>query len=458
MSASLRQRVLDHVRGRRLFPEPGIALLAVSGGPDSVAMLDLLAGMSSELGLELVVGHVDHGILADSQAVAQLVKDVAGRYRVPCRVAALQLGAQASETEAREARYRELRRMQREAGARYLVTGHHLDDQAETVLYRMLRGSGVMGLAGIPERGPNGLVRPLLPFRRSELQRCVSVETHRDPANEDTRHDRSWLRSRLMPLVVERFGDDAAVRLNDVARSAEREREAWAALLRAIPDLAFRVDGHGVALARAPLQRYDNMLSEALLRALAREAGCVPGAERIAHLLEFVRSGHSGRVFELGQGWEAELSFDRLRIAQVHELDALPAVPAGEGAEGTAHWGRWVFTWRSEPAGLAVRRGYETWVTPGPMRIRGVAPGDRIRPLGGIGGRKVRRLLMEQRVPFRERAAYPVVERGTHVLWVPGVCRSSSNVPRRGDVALRVEARRPHNEREEPGRGSGRVQ
>jgi len=446
MSTSMRQRVLDHVRRSRLFPEPGIALLAVSGGPDSVAMLDIFAGISTDLALELVVGHVNHGIAPESEAVARFVEDLAGRYGVPCRVAALGLGPQASETKAREGRYGELRRMQRELGARYLVTGHHLDDQGETVLYRTLRGSGVAGLAGIPERGPDGLVRPLLPFRRSELARCAPAETHCDPANQDPRHDRSWLRHRLMPIAAERFGEDLAERLTDVARSARQEREAWAALLRAIPDLAFRLERHGAALARVPLRRYDNVLSEALLRALAREAGCVVGAEPAKRLLEFVRSGQSGRVFELGKGWEAELQFDCVRIVRTQEVHELPAVPLGDGVEGVAHWGRWVFTWGSEPAGLAVRQGYETWVTSGPMRIRSTRSGDRIVPLGGIGGRKVRRLLMEQRVPFRERAAYPIVERGARVLWVPGVCRSHDSVPRRGDTALRLEAQRPGTE------------
>jgi tRNA(Ile)-lysidine synthetase-like protein len=133
MAASLRERVLEHIRERGLFSEPGLALLAISGGADSVAMLDLIAGLATELGLDLAVAHVDHGISRESSAVADSVKTIALRYDVPCHVAVLELGAAASETEARNARYRELRRLQRELGARYLVTAHQLDDQAETV-------------------------------------------------------------------------------------------------------------------------------------------------------------------------------------------------------------------------------------------------------------------------------------------------------------------------------------
>ncbi len=451
MSSTLRERLLDHVRASTLFPEPGLALLAVSGGPDSVAMLDLFAGLSTELGLDLVVGHVDHGIAPESGAVADVVRTLTEQCGAPYHVATLELGASASETEAREARYRELRRMQRELGARYLLTGHHLDDQAETVLYRLLKGSGVAGLAGIPERGPDGLVRPLLPFRKRELEAWIAradrtggaLRVHHDPANEDPRHDRSWLRHSLWPIALVRFGDDLADRLGDVAQSARQERDAWAALLRTISDLGFRAEGSAATLARVPLQRYDNVLSEALLRAVAREAGCVLGAERASRLLDFIRAGQSGRVMELGQGWEAEISFDRVRILRAPAVEGLPTVECGEGTEGAVRWGKWEFTWRSESAGRAARQGLETWVTPGAMSIRGAEPGDRIIPLGGIGGRKIRRLLMEERVPFRERGGFPIMVRGSQVLWVPGVCRSSTAVPNQGEAAVRIVARPP---------------
>jgi tRNA(Ile)-lysidine synthase len=436
-----------------LFPESGLALLAVSGGPDSVAMLDLFAGLSTELGLELVVGHVDHGIAPESRAVADAVRALAERYDVPCHVATLALGADSSETEAREARYSELRSIQQECGAKYLLTGHHLDDQAETVLYRLLKGTGIAGLAGIPQRGPDGLVRPLLPFRKRELEDWGAsaaalggvLRVYQDPANEDPRHDRSWLRHSLWPIAVARFGDELADRLGDVARSARQEREAWAALLRAVPEVGFRTERNAVTLARVPLQRYDNVLSEALLRALAREAGCLLGFERAKQLLDFVRSGQSGRVMELGQGWEAELSFERVRLLQTPAIGQPAMMACGEGTEGAVSWGGWGFTWQAELAGKVARREFETWVTPGAMNIRGAQPGDRLNPLGGVGGRKIRRLLMEERVPFRERSRFPIIVRGDQVLWVPGVCRSSTAVPNQGEAAVRIVARPPRD-------------
>src|SRR6266702_7721560 len=168
-AVSLPVRALAHIRAARLFREPGEALVAVSGGADSVALLDLLHGMATELGLSLVVAHVDHGIQSDSWTVGRSVKTLAEKYGLPFESAELHLGPDTTETEARRARYAWLREVQNRRGAKYLVTAHHEDDQVETILLRALRGSAPAGLAGIAARARGGLVRPLLPFTRAEL-------------------------------------------------------------------------------------------------------------------------------------------------------------------------------------------------------------------------------------------------------------------------------------------------
>src|SRR5712691_1674423 len=175
-----------HLARTRLFAEPAAAIVAVSGGADSVALLDLMHGVAAPLGLRLIVAHADHGIQAVSASVGQAVGRLAERYGLPFELGELGLGPRATETAARRARYRWLREVQQRHRARYLVTAHHRDDQAETVLWRALRGSGPTGLAGIPARGRGGLVRPLLPFTKAELAAHVaerSLPAHDDPAN-----------------------------------------------------------------------------------------------------------------------------------------------------------------------------------------------------------------------------------------------------------------------------------
>ena len=447
----------EHLKVTRLFGEPGIALLAVSGGSDSVALLDLLVLLAPELGLSLVVGHVAHGIRQETAAVVPRVRELAAGYGFPCHVETLALGPNAGETVARRERYRALRRIQRHVGARYLVTAHQQDDQVETVLYRFLRGSAVAGLAGIPSTGPGGLVRPLLPYTRSELMQWLTLrypdpETRPfvfdDPANADMHFDRSWLRHQLLPFLKQRFGSSVDQRLLHVGEYAEADRHAWGHVLRTLPGLEFHCESNVAELARVPLQRYDKTLSQAVLRAAAREVGCRLGPRRAALLGKFLASSSSGRSLQLGSGWEAQLVFDRVRLTKAGGAGAeSPArqVSACEAAEGCVSWEGWEFVWRSGTAGTACRESWSTWLTSGLCEIRGFRAGDRILPIGGVGRRKVCRLLMEAGVPATERRRYPVVARGTEVLWVPGVCRSAGAVPQSGEPAVWLEARATGN-------------
>ena len=445
---SLPERVLAHIRAAHLFEKPGEAIIAVSGGVDSVALLDVLNGIASELSVDLVVAHVDHGISAVSRSVGQSVKKLASKYRVPFEMTELHLGPEASETEARRARYAWLRDLQQRRGARYLVTAHHEDDQVETILLRALRGSAPAGLAGIRPKSPGGLIRPLLPFTRGELVAYATARglpVHDDPANRDPRHLRSWIRTALLPLLNRRLGPRLRGDLLAQGRHAARERRAWDRTLDLIPELALRVEGGdgGFTVARSVLSGYDNALSVALLRAAARRAGLVLGPARARQLVALAQRP-SGRRLPLGSGWSAEVAFDRLtvsRSAQVGVECALEHVwPTGE--RGSARFGEFEINWAPATAPAVIERAtWTTWVPEGEgaWEVRGPARGDSLVPLGGVGHRPLRRLLMEARIPRSARTHYPVVSRGETILWVPGICRSAAGVPAPGTRAVRLD-------------------
>jgi tRNA(Ile)-lysidine synthase len=440
--APLPERFRTHLHEADLLAGPARVLLGVSGGADSFALLDLAAAVAPERRLELIVVHADHGIHPGSGRVAATVAATAQeRYGLEPVVGQLALGPGTGETRARAARYRFFRAVQRERGAAWLATAHHADDQVETVLLRLLRGSAPAGLGGIPERGPGGLVRPLLPFTRAELAAhaaAAGLPVFDDPANRDVRHMRSWVRTVLRPLLDERTGGAARAALLAVAAHAADEAAAWDAVLDRLPGLDVRAEDGAFSLAREVLGGYENRLAGRILRAAARRAGVRLGPAAAARAALFAGAAASGRRLALGEGLLAEAAFDRLVVSRAEPLPE-PADLVGE--RGSREAAGWRFEWSPDeaPAQLA-RTGWTTWVTPGPLAVRAPRRGDRVAPLGGAGRRTVSRLLMEARVPRVERERRPVLVRGDEVLWVPGICRAAAALPAPGTRAVRIDA------------------
>ena len=422
------------------LPPGGDALIAVSGGPDSVALLDLLYATRESHQLELVVAHFDHGIHPDSAAVAARVRELAASYDLACESGRAELGAAASETVARAARYAWLETTRRRLGATVVFTGHHADDQAETILMRLLRGSGPAGLAAMATRRGT-LVRPLLPFGRAELGaylKARGLPAWSDPANEDRRHLRTWIRAEVLPTLRARLSDvDTALRA--AGRHAARDRAAWEAVLRLLPGLDFRRERDGFSVAAGALRGYDSALGETVVLEAARRVGCRLGSARAARVLDLVVRGVSGRSMPLGEGWRAEVAFGRLLVSRA--TAASPLSWTLESAAGEGRWGVWQLRWRAEPAPVRQERVSGTaWLSPAPLEVRAWRPGERIRPLGGAGRRLLVRCFQEARVPRSRRTSWPVVAGPDGAVWVPGVCRSDALLPEPGTEAVRVDA------------------
>jgi tRNA(Ile)-lysidine synthase len=419
----------------------GRALVAVSGGPDSVALLDLLHHARDLHQLDLVVAHFDHGIHPASARVAEGVRALAASYRLAYEEGRGELGAAAGETLARVSRYAWLETARIRLGAAFVLTAHHGDDQVETVLMRALRGSGPAGLAGMAARRGT-LVRPLLPFRREVLIRHIRAQALSvwcDPANQDPRHLRAWLRGDVLPLLRSGLpAVDAA--LLAVGRQAARDRAAWNAVLDLLPGLDFRRERDGFSVAARALSGYDSVLGETVVMAAARRVGCRLGPARVARVLRVVARGASGASVPLGGGWAAEIAFGRLVVDRTAQGGEPPAWALHPG-EGEGRWGRWQLRWRAESAPARQERGgFTAWLAAAPLVVRGWTPGERIRPLGGTGRRLLVRCFQDARVPRSRRAGWPVLAGPDGAVWVPGVCRSDALLPEPGTEAVRVDA------------------
>lgn len=427
----------------RLALPAGPGLVAVSGGADSLALLALLVRSPAAAELALQVAHADHGLHPDSAAVAEAVEAAAREYGLPFLSTRLALPQGTSETAARAARYAWLLS---EADRRdaLLFTAHHRDDQIETILMRVLKGSGPAGLAGIPPRRDR-LVRPLLRFRHEELAdylRGLGRTWWEDPANAELRHERSWLRAEILPLLRRRV-PALDQRLLSLGRQAAADRAGWDALLVQTPGLDIQWAADGVSVAATPLRGYDSAILRALLGALGRRAGCLIGPARAARIERLLARGRSGAVAELGAGFAAELTFGRLRLfrdpGHRPQWGGTPLVES----EGSLQLGPWRISWREEAAPERLdRRASSSWLAEGDYTVRPWRAGDRIRPLGGTGRRLVVRCMQDAKVPRSQRVGWPVIEASGEVVWVPGVCRSADRIPGPGARARRIDAER----------------
>src|SRR5262245_19723142 len=253
--ACLRAAAIRH----RLFGPGDSVLVAVSGGPDSVALLHALAGLRAECGLTLTAGHVHHGLRPEADRDAEFVRGLAARLGCPVAVAAVRLPqrpGRSPEAAARAARYAALGRMARAAGASRIAMAHTADDQAETVLMRLLEGAGPRGLAGIPiRRGP--VIRPLLEVDRAAVLAYLAAHGLpwvEDATNRDTKLLRNRIRHELLPLLGAHGWPRLPAALRRTAAASRELSEALDALLAPRVVALVRPALGGLAIALAPLR------------------------------------------------------------------------------------------------------------------------------------------------------------------------------------------------------------
>jgi tRNA(Ile)-lysidine synthase len=404
----------------RHVPRGATLTLALSGGVDSVAVLDILAGLAGAHPFALDCLHVNHRISPNADAWARFARAAARAYGLKCSVSTVDLAPYrrlGMEGAARAARYAAFARVRSD----FLVLAQHRDDQAETVLLQLVRGAGVAGLAGMAAARATGgptLLRPLLGAARAELEAYARERGLRwveDESNADERYARNLVRRRVMPLLA-RLNPAAAANL---ARSAAHLAEAQA-LTRALAALDARAatrDGRlsAAALARLPAARARN-----LLRWTIAEAGL--GAPDAARLDEILRQLVSARA-DAGVRIVLDGAQVRRYRGAVWLVPAQAAPPAGFRArwDGRRAWhlrelGGTLRFKRTTGVGVAVR------VLDGrPVEVRLRTGGERFQPDGGRPRRMLKTLLQECGIPPWERERLPLLYCAGKLVAVPGI-------------------------------------
>jgi tRNA(Ile)-lysidine synthase len=427
----------------RLLDGRGRILVALSGGLDSVVLLHLVR---FGLARDVVAAHFDHAMRASSGTDAQWVRGLCRAWNVPLELARAE-DAPVSEADARELRYTFLLAAADRVGAEAVLTAHHADDQAETVLFRLARGTGLAGLAGIPAvRGP--IVRPLLSFTRIELERYAAaarIRWREDPSNRNLRFTRNRIRHRVIP-ELERARPGAVRRIARLARSAAAAERAWQRIVgRAVNDVAIQSDSGGFILARDRLLMYDPPVRARVIRHLLDRLGSRPDRAGTRFAMAFIKAGASGVGVELAGGVRLEREFDRLFVRPARaaplQADVVLRIPdAGPGAGtfvagGQRYAARWAPVGRDAPAGFAA--SFDPSSLRFPLELRTWRDGDRMRFT--YGSKKLKRLFQERRVGRGRRASVPVLsDQSGSVLWVVGVARSCDAAAAPPDPVLHI--------------------
>ncbi len=421
-----RHRALDE--GDRL-------LIAASGGADSTALLWGLRRLAHLRLFEIHAAHLDHGLDAGSPGRAAATARLCAQLGVPLRsgrrdVAGERRGSESLEAAARRLRYRFLDEERRELGARWVLTAHHADDQAETLLLRCIYGSGIAGLGGIAERHGR-VLRPLLDLRRRQLAATLSeigLRPVEDPTNGDLSVPRNRVRHRLIPALEPRW-PSLERDLSAVARAARGARQRLDVVVEAATRM--RREARGVSVDRAALETLPGALWPFALARAARLAGLDYPAGRDARR-ELRRQLASGDAVgcDQGDGWRWRSAGSRL----VLEAAATPTAPESFfrtfTAPGEVEIPEVGLRVRLRPTrqrpwmlrGAADRTGLGLRLRPGAaVTVRSRRPGDRIRPLGCSYGRRLKEVLIDHRVPRHERDRLPLLEVGGRIAWVPGV-------------------------------------
>jgi tRNA(Ile)-lysidine synthase len=436
---SVREKVLRYVLDRKLMRAGDRICVAVSGGADSVALLRVLLELRGELGIVLAVAHFNHQLRGEaSEADEAFVADLARRHDLELfldcgDVRDHSVTSKLSlEAAARHLRYCWLSSLADSHKLSAIATGHTLDDQAETVLLKFLRGAGTRGLAGIyPEiaskrEGGARIVRPLLGVSREEVEQylaAIGQSWREDESNLDHRFARNRVRHELLPLLERAYNPNIRLVLSDAAELARAEEEYWHALVdrelhdRMVPAATQRLSLANFRALPLALQR---RLLKRLLESHQIEADFqhVEKLRRCA-LGEVPKAGLPG-------GWLAE------RQGEFFELQAPGAEPPFSDYQyplpvpGETHIAELGLTVRCIPVPEEFATGEATDTLLSTelgteLTVRNWRPGDCFWPAHSKSEEKLKRLFSDKHIPVAQRQSWPVLVCGSQIVWVRGL-------------------------------------
>jgi tRNA(Ile)-lysidine synthase len=457
--------VRNTVEAHHLLGRGDRIVVAVSGGPDSVALLDVLAQMREEWRLTLCVAHLNHQLRVEADEEAEFVRALAAEYDSPVIIESTDVRALAAsekrslEHAARNARRAFLVRAARSAKANRIALGHHADDRVETVLMRILRGTGIDGLAGIrPIAGP--FIRPLFDVTQAQVMAYIeerALPYREDPSNRDPAFLRNRVRRELLPLL-ERLQPGCKRAILRLSELAWQDRswlfvEAWTLL---VPKVLIEETPKRMTLRLSSLSRIvvpaarARVVREAMHRLLGHTTDIEHG--HVAAVLRLADRGKTGAQVHLPHKLTAERGYGTL-ILRVGKVK--PGEPVGEfvltvpGETEIAPLGITIIAELISPARASLPAAEPPHVAQldyaameEPLILRTWRRGDRLQPLGMTGSVKVHDLFVNHKVPRAERERVPIITAAGSIAWIVGLrVDERFKVSAATETVLRLEAR-----------------
>ncbi len=426
-------------------------LVGVSGGPDSLALLHGLRTLGSEYGWSLFVIHVNHGLRGkESEEDARFVRECCNKWKIPCRIEevnvheALRQEGGNKQAVARKLRYKAFRKAAEGWGIDKLALAHHRDDQVETILMRIIRGTGVGGLKGMEKiRRWYGihLIRPLLSISRQTIENYCQeqgLNPRLDRSNLSLAYTRNRVRLELLPLLstYNPRVKEAILQLSEIISEEEKvwremESDAFRQVVTEKSLASLTLDLSSFLHLSVALQR---RIVKLILSCLLKQGSDEASLDSIERIRKIAFHPNPSVEIDLPGGIKAERKYDLL-ILRLEE-DGSPenktpapiplSVPGMTSLPG--FMGKIEVIVSSAPLDaikpcrdFAV---FDACQIDQPIMVRSRQPGDRMTCFGMNGTKKLKNLFIEAKIPRRARDSYPVVTAGEHILWLPGIRRS----------------------------------
>ncbi len=425
------------IRKNELIKSGSRVIAAISGGPDSMAMLTILHNLTDKLNITLGAAHLNHGIRPESKEEQTLVTKYCVKLNIPLVTASKDVPAAAVrkgkglEETARILRYEFLEQSAAEFKAPLVALGHNLDDQVETILHHIIRGSGLRGLMGIPTRR-DIFIRPVICCKGEDLVRFLKNREIRyatDKSNLENRYLRNRIRNKLLPILKSEFNpaiDKALIRLGD------NISEVWETISSRIEKI---LEEHGEDnCVNIPLDKLDRLSDFEIYllvdTALKRRFGIFQDIEKchFDSVKALLHTGQPGKSINFPHGITIWLEQRSLRLIKYSRNPPGNPPEATLPATGIYKLPSWNLSVKIEqlpytedlPLLSSEDEVYLSSIA-FPIKIRGRKSGDRIRPFGMKGNKKLSDIMIDKKIPLHKRNQIPVFEDKKGIIWVPGV-------------------------------------